>query len=917
MKKIQQFLIMSLREEQLRNADYDLSLSFHAAEEAENIVALADNECLRAIRRITHHPYSAETLDDLLAEKRRIKKRKKSEWNRALMYDTNREIIAQLYIPEFVCVQTEKKSKYRRIGRKGFTLNGEKYVRLMCGAGHARTNRAMFVAKRIYKELDTFLRCGCQDIDIIWAKWNAYYALGSSATYQVSAPKVCVVPDKEIEMTKTVDFVTPGQPQDTIERKDMRLKFKLWDGMGLISPELAQRWAEELEAGYLPSAFVVRNAFVKGLVCTFDFHAFAAEIGNYSVKDIYGDLHDVRDIDIVMTESMFKLWRGYSSWKDYCEKNAALGWSWGVAKIFDDPAVMKTHIRTNYQFLQVLNMTDEDIETVCAPTVDWLTGIVGDVNAMRMYLLGKVADMHGEPLEKFDRLSDNFIKALLIDEDMAGDDYIKSRVANSINKKIRDAYMGRLIIEGTYQPIMADPYGFCQYIFGENITGLVPNGKCYNRFYLEKGEKHVCALRSPMTWRSEVNGLELYTSAAAEKWFKYIGNGQIQSLWGVDNMLQSGSDFDGDCVFVTPNECFWNCRCADENRGVPVTYEPQKAEKRKVDSRKLYQTDILAFDPLIGMITNVSTTLYEIQSQFLPDSEEYKECENRLKLCCTLQSMGIDAAKGIAFEGIPRHWLRASEESPEIDRALAINKRRPYFMRYLYPHKNAEYTKFKRDVERMRTISFGGETEKSAKNTSFIPEKCESDAKSDTISDTIADYIAKKNPLLETKGTMNRLCAYMERRLKEIRVIKSVDESEKIVEKLIDGEVETDYALLSDMERLFDEYSAFRSEKTLEESEYNTYEQYYAMLNRRAYEEISNNSAELANLAVRLCYIEKGKKAKSFVWDCFGEEALANIETYFRRKSPTGEVAAVFPTRSEQGEIEYLGKKYANRVFYL
>jgi hypothetical protein len=103
---------MSLREEQLRNANYDLSLSFHAAEEAENIVALADNECLRAIRRITRHPYSEERLAELLAEKRRIKKRKKSEWNRALMYDTNQEIVWQLYIPEFVCVQTEKKSIY-------------------------------------------------------------------------------------------------------------------------------------------------------------------------------------------------------------------------------------------------------------------------------------------------------------------------------------------------------------------------------------------------------------------------------------------------------------------------------------------------------------------------------------------------------------------------------------------------------------------------------------------------------------------------------------------------------------------------------------------------------------------------------------------------------------------------------------
>ena len=41
MKKIQQFWIMSLREEQLRNAEYDLSLPFHAAEAAEKAAEAA------------------------------------------------------------------------------------------------------------------------------------------------------------------------------------------------------------------------------------------------------------------------------------------------------------------------------------------------------------------------------------------------------------------------------------------------------------------------------------------------------------------------------------------------------------------------------------------------------------------------------------------------------------------------------------------------------------------------------------------------------------------------------------------------------------------------------------------------------------------------------------------------------------
>ena len=512
--------------------------------------------------------------------------------------------------------------------------------------------------------------------------------------------------------------------------------------------------------------------------------------------------------------------------------------------------------------------------------------------------------MRGEPIDRYNKVSDNFIKALLIDENAAEDDYIKLRVANSINKKIRDAYMGRLLIQGTYQPIIADPYGFCQYIFGLEITGLIPEGNCYNKFYLDRREEHVCALRSPMTWRSEVNGLVLYDSPEAAKWYSYITNGQIQSLWGVDNMLQSGSDFDGDCVFITPNECFWNCRCNDENRGVPVTYEPQKAQEKKIVSKKLYGTDVLAFDPLIGMITNVSTTIYEIQSRFEPGTPEYKECETRLKLCCTLQSMGIDAAKGIAFEGIPKHWLKQSEQNCCIDNKIAIGKRRPYFMRYLYSHKNAEYTQFRRDVERMYNISFGG------KNIQNLPNATSKNTQ-------IEEFISRNNPLLETNGTMNRICRYMESRLSEIKALKKSDGCENFAKKLFNADVATDLTLLSAMEQLYDDYCDFKSSKALQDSEYNSYEQFYVAINRRAYDTISTNSTELVNLAVHLCYTIKGKKAKSFVWDCFGAETLENLVANERKSHEDGCARAVFPCRCEDGEIEYLGKKYTYRTFLI
>lgn len=563
MEKIQQFKVYSLTDSRICNANCDLALTYSEAERNKEIIALADNECLREIRRITNHSYDGEKLAEALAYRKRISRRRKSAENASLMRQANEQIAEMLFIPEFVTVHVSKKPKYRKIASRGFLLNGEKYIRLMCGAGHARTNRAMFVKKSIFPQIDKFLRASCNNIDIIWAKWNAYYALGSSATHIVSAPRACVIPDYEVKRDELVDFVTPTQPQGVIKREIKNLSFNLWDGMGLISPEFAEKWGAEVGCDYVSSAFIVRCAFIKGLCATFDFHKFAREVAHKdTITDVYGNEHNIFDIDVILTESQFKLWKAYDSWNDYCEKTSKLGWHWGITKCADDLTALKKRMMTNYQFLQVLNLSDEDIKNICSMTVKWLDGVSGrDIDKALLYLLGKIADLPISAQEAFGRVSDPFVKCLIANPTLIKDSYIKNRIADSINKRLREACMGRLMVEGTYQLLTADPYGLCEYMFGMEVKGLLDRTECYNQYWNGKGASHICALRSPMTWRSEVNGVYLVNNDNTREWYKYQTTTHIQTILGVDNMLAAGSDEDGDALFITDNEQFWNGRC--------------------------------------------------------------------------------------------------------------------------------------------------------------------------------------------------------------------------------------------------------------------------------------------------------------------------------------------------------------------
>ena len=144
-------------------------------------------------------------------------------------------------------------------------------------------------------------------------------------------------------------------------------------------------------------------------------------------------------------------------------------------------------------------------------------------------------------------------------------------------------------------------------------------------------------MRSPLTWRSEVNPLVFIKNDKTEEWYQYLNSGIIYNVWGVDCMLHADSDFDGDIVCSTDNQSFVNCRFTDEDYSLPITYEKKTVEKRKVRESHLHKADIASFNTTIGQVTNYSTSFYDLLFKYKNDYSEYgRKCYNeiieRLKL---------------------------------------------------------------------------------------------------------------------------------------------------------------------------------------------------------------------------------------------------------------------------------------------
>lgn len=925
--KLQQFYVMKVNSSLLDFKKNNLQCDINTMRKNKWLVSLADSQALRTIRKIryTRDPnitrYDAFALEELKRNKKQISRQKYSNESYNALLNINQMIDEMLFMPEYVIVTIDKKKHYSNMIKNGLMINGYNYVRLLCGAGHARNNTVVFIRHDFEQEVKQHLRNGCRDVKITENKYNAYFALSSTATYRIDdeynkeiTPKVLLVDDCEIKMTKLVDWVKENDEFDPdlpielqnkykVVTQEKELEFNLFDGGGLIDISAARKWAAKLELDYIPSVFILRNIFIKGCLFVVDFKKFAKEIaGKTIITDLYGNCQNVLEKDIILTKSMFKLWNAYDSMEQYQENCNKYGNYWGVSRV--SPKNDDDYVTTNYQFLQVLDMSQEDVENICDVTLNWLKGISGlDRSYAMLFLMGNLAN-NSNPEMAYNSISDNIVKALAINQNMIKDDYIRQKLISAINKKIKESYIGKLLVKGCFSTMIPDPYAMMEWAFGLEVKGLLKEEEHYSKYWNSRYVKNVAACRSPLTWRSEINKLNLIKNEKTEEWYQYLNSGIIYNVFGNDCMLHADSDYDGDIVFTTDNDIFLKCKFYDQFNNLPITYEKKTVPKRIVKEKHLYRADLKSFDTKIGQITNYSTSFYDLLYKFKDDYSEYgRKCYNeileRLKLTRFAQGNEIDAAKGIKTDPYPSHWINKQFINPDdSDKIKEYKKflndicanRKPVFFKHRYTASRNDDKNFQSNIELFSILESG----KSIKDLSDQNEK----------EQEILSIYENKSILIDYNSPMNKVYHYMEDNLSCLKKQATLVNAD--VAKLLKTNKDplNDFQKINIIKEVADDYFAEKSKfKKGINKDYVNIDQYSKVLRDRAIKYFDNDE-EMANYVVEVCYIQRYHQSKSFAWCVFGEFLIRNL------MRNTGQ-PVVIPIRDDKGDIEYLFNKYS------
>lgn len=111
---------------------------------------------------------------------------------------------------------------------------------------------------------------------------------------------------------------------------------------------------------------------------------------------------------------MLKLWDSYDSCDDYIRNCKENGYTFGVPKTC--PKELESERSTNYQFLQVYDLNNEQVEELIQPTMQEIHDILAlDWQKAVLFLKGPGIDE-----TNIDYVESDFGKAIMIDPRMNG-----------------------------------------------------------------------------------------------------------------------------------------------------------------------------------------------------------------------------------------------------------------------------------------------------------------------------------------------------------------------------------------------------------------------------------------------------------------------------------------------------------------
>lgn len=861
------------------------------------MIALADSQVLRWLDELNGIDDADARALQIKREIRMLRRADNSAENRRAIKKLYQKLDAIQFKPDYMCLIIDKEKDYWR-ACEGFAINGIVYKRLLGTAGGIKNSTIVFISERYVDEIRRRIDNG-RDMNqkLVPAKLEAYKALACSASVPVSWPRgILVVHDFETVFHEDTIYLTDENDGEPVmeEHQDTEIHLDGCDGCGLMLPSLAERWSQELGLDYRMSGCNTRLSFEKGMIFTFDFLDFAENVaGKYEVQDVWGEVHDIRDIELIFTESMLKLWEGYASidqYLDCCHEN---NYTMCVTKV--TPKELENERTLNYQFIQSYKLTDEDIEELIAPTVQEIRDVLGmDWAKTVLFLAGS-----GVGQSNLEAMKPGLAKAIMADQRILDDPFVRSSVYQLIRNRINEAKVGVLNVHGNYSIVSGDPYALCQSIFGMEVTGLLKAGEVYNGYWKEQPCDELVCFRAPMSVHNNIRKVSVCRRDDASYWYRYNTTGTIYNVWDSMTAALNGMDADGDLVMLTDNPVL-----VRKHRRLPTIMCIQRKAAKVIPTEEVtIRSNIAAFGNEIGKTTNWVTSMYDVQAGFKPGSREYEELEYRTKVGQLVQQNVIDKTKGIVAKPMERSWhdrhsvnMIEDEEKQRFYRSIVAD-RKPMFMKYIYPDLMRDYKNYLKKTDGAALREF----RMTVDELRALPYSELTDRQKDFLR-----YYDLGMPVGTGECVMNRICRRFEEEFDGY--VGKYSENAQFDPSIMKSGTEYKQHQFYALKNLYEEYTSkqkrfilYAKTNNIDNDDFQASKSALFQEYMRQCHELCQNDEALCDIMIDLLY--RKNSGKRLFWMMCSETIIQNL-----LKKNDG--VMMVPVRDDSGDIVFGGERY-------
>ena len=392
------------------------------------------------------------------------------------------------------------------------------YKMLYRSTGKAKKGSCMFICDRLYKRAIDFLYMGIKlkkkNAPIV--EISAYAPLISSSIVgkiKINPKNILILKDVDRTFKTNVVSVETDEDKHCIDKhlNDYMLKNTLFDGQALIESSIFPKWGN----GYvlLRQHFCKMAAFNTNIQSFFRDY-FGDKYYSATVKDMFGNEHYVKDIELITTDNAMK-WLKFGKTYDYwCDKVYENNCMFGVVKTAHESKLGNVQ-RMSYQMVNSLDCSI--MEQVTKESVDYVNRLKQDNEEFLKYL------------DKNQNFSNDYeVLTALCNQnpDFTRSEYFRDRKRKIIENYVLNMKSGKLLQNAENLVIVGSPYAMLLYA----TSGEESDVDNDDTFYAEKGTiqcyterfnsgEHLAFFRSPFNSKNNLTYLHNVYHKKLDKYF--------------------------------------------------------------------------------------------------------------------------------------------------------------------------------------------------------------------------------------------------------------------------------------------------------------------------------------------------------------------------------------------------------------